>query len=246
VDAANNAADKQKARQVSEFLTAIAVFALAHAIPPAPLVRARLIAWLGRAVYLVLYSLISIALIVWVVAAARRAPYIPLWEPAPWQALVPLVVMPIATWLLFAGLAEPNPFSISLRTSDSHTESGPAVAVTRHPVIWAILLWAGSHLPANGDVVSLILFGCMALLAIAGLAVLDRRARRRLGEGRWQRRFAATSLVPFAAVLSGRARIVMSPRLLLSIASTIAFYLWFLVQGHQAVIGVDPLAWFGW
>jgi uncharacterized membrane protein len=201
------------------------------------------VAWLGRGAYLALYSLLSIALLVWVIAAARRAPHIPLWEPAAWQALVPLLVMPFAVWLLIAGLAEPNPFSISLRASDPDIRPGAAAAVTRHPVLWALLLWAASHIPANGDLVSLILFGGMALLAAAGLAGLDRRARRRLGEGRWHRCAAETSLVPFVALFAGGARIALSPGLLASVAGAIAFYLWFLLQGHRLAIGVDPMAW---
>jgi len=108
------------------------------------------------------------------------------------------------------------------------------------------LLWAAIHIPPKGNVVSLILFCTVALLAIAGLVVLDRPARRRLGEAIWRRRAAATSLIPFAAVLTGRARMVPSPRLLLPVAIALAVYLWFLLQGHQAVIDVDPLAWFGW
>lgn len=230
---------------MAEFLTAIAVFVLAHAIPPARPVRTRLVVWLGRTPYLVLYSLVSIALFVWVIVAARRAPYWPLWDPAPWQALVPVLAMPLAAWLLLAGLAEANPFSISLRACDPDTEPGPAAAVTRHPVVWAFLLWAASHIPPNGDAVSLILFGGMALLAIAGLGILDRRARGRMGEALWKRRAATTSLVPFAAVLAGPARIALSPRLLISIAIAMTFYLWFLLLGHQYVFGVDPLAWFG-
>jgi uncharacterized membrane protein len=159
---------------------------------------------------------------------------------------VPVLVMPLAVWLLFAGAAEPNPLSISLRTCEPDAGPGPAAVVTRHPVVWAFLLWAASHIPPNGDVVSLILFGGMLLLAIAGLAVLDRRARLRLGEALWHQRAAATSLVPFAAVLGGRARLVWSRRLLVSVAIALAVYLWFLLQGHRTVVGVDPLAWFSW
>ena len=229
---------------MTEFLVAIAVFVVAHVVPPAAPVRMRLIAWFGRRVYLVGYSLVSLALIVWIIRAALHAPYLPLWNPSPWQTLVPILVMPIAAWLLFAGVIEQNPLSISLRPADSETELGPAAAVTRHPVLWAFLLWAGSHIPPNGDIVSLILFGGMALLTIAGFAVVDSRARRRLGDKRWQMLAAGTSLLPFAAILAGRMRVRLSARLLLSVAVAIAAYLWFLFQGHELLIGPDPLAWF--
>jgi uncharacterized membrane protein len=228
---------------MTELLAAIAVFLLAHVVPPAPPVRARLIGWLGRRAYLAAYSLLSVVLIAWIVTAAYRAPYLPLWDPEPWQALVPIAVMPFAIWLLLAGLAEPNPLSISFLAARPKAELGPAASVTRHPVLWAFLLWALSHVPPNGDVVSLILFGGAALLAGGGFAVIDRRARRRLGEERWQTLAAATSIAPFAAILAGRARIGVSAGLLLSAAAALGVYAWFLLDGHARLIGLDPLAW---
>lgn len=54
--------------------------------------RSRLIAWLAQRTCLASYSLVSLALIVWIILAAGRAPYLPLWEPVAWQALVPLHV----------------------------------------------------------------------------------------------------------------------------------------------------------
>jgi len=232
---------------MTELLAAIAAFVLAHVVPPAPPVRARLIGWLGRQVYLAAYSLLSLALIGWIFAAARRADHVPLWDPAPWQALVPIVVMPLATWLLVAGLAEPNPLSISFLSAKVEAERdqkpGPAASVTRHPVLWAFLLWALSHIPPNGDVVSLILFGGAAALAGGGLAAMDRRMRRRLGEARWQMLAGATSLLPFAAILAGRARLRLSGRLLITVAAALGLYAWLLLDGHERLIGLAPLAW---
>ena len=229
---------------MAEFLGAIAVFLLAHVVPPSRPVRSRLIAWLGRRTYLGCYSLVSLTLMVWIVSAARRAPYLPLWDSAPWQSLVPIFVMPLAAWLVLAGLAEPNPLSISLRAASPDTQPGPAAAVTRHPVLWGFLLWAASHIPPNGDAVSVILFGGMTLLALGGFSVVNRRVRRRLGEERWRELAAATSLVPFAAILAGRAKAKISTwPLLCSVAAALAVYLWFLLQGHERLIGPDPLAW---
>jgi uncharacterized membrane protein len=228
---------------MTELLAAIAVFVVAHLVPSAPPLRSRLIAWVGRRAYLLCYSLVSLGIIVWIIVAARRAPYLSLWDPAPWQAAVPLLVMPFALWLVLVGLVEPNPLSISFRAA-GEGELGPAAAVTRHPVLWGILLWAGSHIPPNGDAVSIILFGGAALLAVGGFAMADRRARQRLGEKRWRTLAGTTSLVPLAALLSGRSRLTGSTLLLLSVAAALAVYLWFIVQGHEQLIGPDPLAWF--
>ena len=91
-----------------EFAFSLAIFLLAHMVPTAPPVRARLTTAFGRRGYLLLYSVVSIALLAWIIVAARRAPYIPLWDPSPWQWWAALVLMPFALFLLLAGLAAVN------------------------------------------------------------------------------------------------------------------------------------------
>ncbi len=113
--------------------------------------------------------------------AAQRAETVCLWNPAPWQWHVPFIAMPVATFLLVAGLLSANPLSISIRGG---AEPGPITSVTRHPVLWAFLLWAVSHIPSNGTGVALMLFGTMALFSLLGFVLLDLKARKRLGPER--------------------------------------------------------------
>jgi uncharacterized membrane protein len=214
-----------------EFAAALVVFLLAHSLPARLGLKDRLVARVGRRGYLVGYSLVSLVLLAWLIDAARRAPYLPLWDPAPWQAWVPLVAMPVAFVLLVAGLAQPNPLSISLRAGD---KPGAIVAVTRHPVLWGFLVWALAHIPSNGDLVSLILFGGMAVFAAVGIPILDRRARRRLGEERW------------CALAERRGPRAEWGGLALAVFAGSMLYAWFLVQGHALLIGVDPVAWLAW
>ncbi|MBB4124625.1 NnrU family protein [Martelella radicis] len=228
---------------MTNFLLAILAFLLAHVIPPAPPVRARLIALLGRPVYLFAYSFLSILLLVWIIVAARQAPLIYLWYPAPWLALVPVIAMPFAFWFIIAGLAAQNRLSITFRRSGEGALQGTITAITRHPVLVGFLIWALAHIPPNGDVVSLILFGGMGLLALAGMPVLDRRAHRRLGDGEWAMVRAQTSVVPFLAIVEGRAHLRMDRDFWLWTGLGLAFYVWFLLQGHRLLIGVDPMAW---
>lgn len=222
-----------------EFFAAIGFFLFAHIVPPIPPVRRCLIGVAGRRIYLIAYSMVSLALFAWVIAAAQRAPYVMLWAWAPWQAVVPLVLMPFAAWLLIAGLYEPNDLSISLR-SNGGVRLGNAASVTRHPVLLGFFLWAASHIPANGDLVSLILFGFVAGFSVLGVFSLDRRARRRLGPDQWQRLSQQTSIVPFAALLAGRSKIDIQAPLASTAIAALIFYLWFLFQGHALLIGVDP------
>lgn len=223
---------------MNEFVVALAAFLAAHMIPASPRVRARLIGPLGRGPYLMAYSVLSVALLAWLVVAVRRADTVELWAAAPWQWYVTLLVMPLAAFLLVAGLVAPNPLSISLRPG---TEPGPIAAIARHPVLWGFLLWAMAHIPPNGDLASVAFFGTMALFAAAGMPLLDAKARRRLGCARWEAMARATSVLPFAALLGGRVRTNRLRELVPPAAAAGLLYAWFLVQGHALLVGPDPL-----
>ncbi len=107
-------------------------------------------------------------------------------------------------------------------------------------MLWGFLLWSLAHIPANGRAVSFVLFGAMAAMAALGMPLLDRKARRRLGEERWQALAERTSTLPFAALLAGRARLRLTPGFLAAAGVGIALYAWMLLQGHALLIGPDP------
>lgn len=44
----------------------------------------------------------------------------------------------------------------------------------RHPMLWGTVIWAGSHILVNGDSASLILFGWIAVWALAEMALINR------------------------------------------------------------------------
>lgn len=216
---------------MTEFLLALAAFVLAHLVPAMPGVRPRLVAVAGRSAYMAAYSVVSLALLAWLVAAARRADDVWLWQPAAWQWAMAALLMPVSLALLVLGLSEPNPLSVSIRRSDG--EALPlTAAVTRHPVLWGFLLWAAAHIPANGRLVPVILFGAMAGMAALGMPMLDRKARRRLGEDAWARLATARRRI-------GRSDL---PLLVAAMAVALAAYAWMLLQGHALLIGPDPLS----
>jgi uncharacterized membrane protein len=161
---------------------------------------------IGERGFLVLYSLTALATFAWFVVAYRRAPLIPLWPFERWMALVPIAVTPFAAILLVAGYTTRNPTAVGMERAAAADDPAPGILrITRHPVMWAIGLWALAHIVPNGDVASLLFFGGIALLALGGTVLIDRKKRLALGSN-WPLLAALTSNVPFAALLAGRAR----------------------------------------
>lgn len=187
-----------------EFTLALSAFLLSHVVPSRPPLRSRMVAMAGERGYLLAYSVLSLALLVWVIAAAGGAPYVELWPHAEWQRLAPQLAMPVATTLFVFGASSPNPLSIGGRRGISFDLEQPGIAgIVRHPVLWATLVWSTVHIVANGDLAHVLLFGTFAMLSIAGMVIIDRRQRRRLGEAEWRRLARFTSNIPFAALFRG-------------------------------------------
>ena len=226
-----------------EFGCALAAFIVSHRLPTTPSIRQWLVTRLGEKLYLSLYGLVSLGIVAWLISAAVRAPTIVIWHFQTWQAVVPLVLMPVAMVLFLASALSPNPLSVSLRPASGASELSAVVSITRHPILWAFALWALSHLIANGDLVAIILFGGLGLFAIAGMLILDRRTKRRLGADEWNRLADPTSILPFGAILAGRSRLKPDRHLIAGLIAGLAVYVWFLFQGHELVTGIDPLWW---
>ncbi len=225
-----------------EFGIALGVFLAAHVVPSRPAVRRRLVGIAGEGAYLAAYSVVSLTLLVWVIHAAVTAPYIGLWYPQPWHFVVSVAVMPLALVLLVAGLMQPNPLSVAIVRGPFNADSPGIAAVTRHPVLWGFALWGGAHILPNGDAPSVILFGGLTLFALVGIPILDRRRRRMLGENRWAEMAAATSVLPFVALVAGRARFPRDARTWVGVTLGLAVYALLLIGGHFWLFGVDPLA----
>jgi uncharacterized membrane protein len=225
----------------AEFCAAFAVFLLSHAIPARPRVRAALIAALGERWFLVVYSIVALAVLAWLIVAAGRAPFVELWPFEPWQMGAPNLVMPLVCMLAAFGVGAANPLSFGGNPNRAFDPAQPGiVGVARHPLLWAIGLWAGAHLLPNGDLAHVILFGFFVAMALVGMAIIDRRKQRQLGRARWAWLAANTSFVPLVALLAGRWR----PRALTidlkRLAIGLAAWLTLLLL-HAPVIGVSPL-----
>ena len=137
---------------------------------------------IGEQGFLLIYSLTGLVTFAWFVLAYARAPFIPVWTPPRWAAYVPIGLMPLATLLLVSGYSTPNPTAVGMERSVRADDPAPGIMrVTRHPVMWAIGLWALGHLAANGDLGSIWFFGVIGALALGGTVLIDRK--KRVGAG---------------------------------------------------------------
>jgi uncharacterized membrane protein len=218
-------------------VTATAVFLSLHLIPSTPL-RAALVKQLGEGGYLAFFSVASAAGLIWMAWSYGQAPQTPLWPPGPLRHL-PLAVMPFAMMLLICGYTTRNPMVVKQERYIEARDPAPGILkVTRHPIMWAIALWAIAHLIAKGDAASLIFFGGLAALALAGMALMDHRKAEALGAA-WGPFALTTSTIPFAAAIQGRAK----PRLKeigwwrIALGLAIFAVLLFL---HEPLIGAPP------
>jgi uncharacterized membrane protein len=186
----------------SQLYLASAVFLATHFVPSTPL-RAILVKSLGEKAYTGLYTLVSFAMIGWMAWAYNRAPLEPLWVGLRW---LPGVLMPFSFVLLACGVLARNPTIVGAdKLLKSAEPARGTIRVTRHPVMWAFILWSLSHVLARGELGATVFFGAFLVLAALGAVLMDQRKARTLGED-WQRFAAVTSYFPFAAILQGRNR----------------------------------------
>ena len=189
---------------MASLVVACALFAGIHFFISGTQLRHRLVASLGERLYLGLFSLLSIAVLTWLIASYAAAPRLPLWETPTWLRAAAIVLMLPAVALVMIGLTTPSP-TVTGGTGalDREDAARGILRITRHPFLNGVALWAALHLLVNGDAASLVLFGGLLLLALIGPSSIDGKRARAFGE-RWQRFAARTSAVPFAAIAAGR------------------------------------------
>ena len=223
-----------------EYALALALFVGSHFVPRLGGLRERMIGRLGRRAYFGLYGVLSTALLVWLVSAAIRAPYVELWPQMPWTRWVPNIAMPVALVLVSCGIGLRQPFTLGGRRGVAFDPDDPGfAAISRHPLFLALALWAGGHLVPNGDLAMVVLFGSFTLMALVAIPAFDGRARRMLGPaaGVFLAQTAVLSLAPLAETSWRRANTRrMSLRAFLGLVLWVA-----LLHLHGVIIGASPL-----
>lgn len=221
-----------------ELVIAMGLFLASHRIPAALGAKAGLVAWLGPRGYGIAFSLASLALLWWVIAAAGRAPFVPLWDQQVWHRWLVNLTMPVVVLLATFGVAAANPFAFEGRP-DGFDPAQPGIAgLTRQPLLWALALWSGAHLLANGDVAHILVFAPFLGFSILGMHIVERRRKAALGTADWQAMTAHTGLVPLVALVTGKWRPRSPPSIVrLGLAVLTWAALWHL---HAPVIGIWP------
>jgi uncharacterized membrane protein len=186
----------------SQLYLASAAFLATHFVSSTPL-RSAVVKRIGEKAYTGVYTIVAFATLGWMIWAYGKAPLEPVF---PGLQLAPAILMPFAFVLLACGLLSRNPTLVGadklLRNPDP---ARGIIRVTRHPMMWGFILWAGAHVLARGELKSTVFFGSFLVLAALGALLIDRRKATTLGED-WQRFAAATSYFPFLAILQGRNR----------------------------------------
>ena len=149
---------------MGNLVAATAAFLATHLISSTPL-RGKLVAAIGEWPYRGLYSLVAAVTLGWMIWAYATALHDHLWQGPRWP---PYVAMPFALVLIACGYWR-NPTMVGAdRLLKSDDPARGVIRITRHPIMWGVMLWAASHIWARGDLKAVVFFGAFLLLAGVG------------------------------------------------------------------------------
>lgn len=190
---------------ITNLIMAVAAFVGTHLILSHPL-RAPLVAKFGPSGFLGAYSVIGLATFGWVIRARLAVTDDPpMWVAGRGLWDMATLLMLFASVLL-AGSLVGNPAAPDPRGDTGPIRNATGVyAITRHPMLWAFLIWAVVHMVLWGSRANLVVSGGILLLALVGMIGQDAK-KLALQGGRWSDWMNRTSLVPFAGQLTGRVR----------------------------------------
>jgi len=217
---------------------AAACFAGIHLGVSGTRLRGLLVARIGTNLYMVIFSVASVAVFIWLVNAYKAAPYIETWGQPVWFRPIAIALMLPAFLLAVIGLTTPNPTSVAQEKLALIDPQG-IVCITRHPFLIGVALWSVIHVIANGDAASLLFFGSLAVVCLAGTGSIDAKRRGSLGAEIWDRFAQKTSIIPFGAILAGRSAWKPGSIGWWRPASGAAAYA-LMLGGHAHIIGVSP------
>jgi uncharacterized membrane protein len=222
-------------------LVAAAIFFVGiHFFVSGSVLRDKFVASIGEGPFRGVFSLLSLIGIIWLIRAYGRAQYIQLWgEPYSFRPFA-LILMLVAFFFVVLAFISPNPTAVGGEALLSDSEPAKGIQrITRHPFLWGVALWSFIHVIFNGDLASVIFFGCFLIVAIAGPFSIDRKRKRAVGDA-WNRFASLTSNVPFLAIIEGRNSLRVGEIGWWRAILTVVLYGLFL-HFHKTLFGVSPL-----
>ena len=149
--------------------------------------RTFMVNMLGINMYRMLHSVGAVAGLSLIVLGFMDRPMVPVYAVTSWGPTLTILVLPIAVIFLAGAKGFPD-----------------MLRVTRHPMLWGIVIWGFAHLAANGDKASVMLFGSFMIYGFVAMFLGDRKQRLSDAEA-WQNTAAKTSVFPFIAIIEKRA-----------------------------------------
>lgn len=225
---------------MTALVTAAAFFVGIHLFISGTRLRDTIVGRIGEQAFLGLFSLLSVAALIWLVRAYGAAPSVEIWAPGTALRPVVLLLTLVAFLLVVIGLTTPSPTVVGGEAQLKGDAAAVGILrVTRHPFLWGVAVWSFAHLLVNGDAASLVLFGSLLVLALIGPSSIDAKRARKLGE-RWQKFASETSNLPFAAIASGRNSLDIAGIGWWRVGLAVLLYVAFLFA-HRPLFGVSPL-----
>jgi uncharacterized membrane protein len=132
---------------------------------PALSIKAGIENALGEAQYKIAFSVISFAGLGLMIYGFILSEFVPLWTPMSWGRSLAIALMPVAVILLCAADAPNN-----------------IKRFVRHPMLIGITLWAATHLAANGDLASTILFASFLGFSVLDIVMVETSGRFKVKE----------------------------------------------------------------
>lgn len=151
-------------------------FAMSHTL------RSGMVKMFGRAGFLVVYSIISLVLLIWMVIAFRSAPMTDLLWNVGDTLWIAASVMTLLASVLYSGSMSGNPALPSPGAAElaGRLPSG-VFKVTRHPMMWSFALWGVAHIMVAPRIDVIIFVGSIIFLALAGAAAQERKKSKVMG-----------------------------------------------------------------
>lgn len=182
-------------------ILACAAFVGTHFLLSHPL-RAPLVRLVGEQPFQGLYSLVALGCFGWIYAAFKLAPATaPLWPGFDDASWVSASILTLLAMVLLAGSFAGNPALPAPGAEVAALKEPKGVfRVTRHPMMWAMGLWAAAHIIAAPTARTLVVASAIGFLALFGAHLQDAKKRAAMGDA-WASWEAKTSYWPRLAAL---------------------------------------------